>query len=139
MRISTCLAHYITRLFFNVRVDFDIGGINNSLLRTVTEQEEVDHPWLDNGDVWETKVIQQRIVKSYIESEDEALLKWPANFQGHYALVNRDQTNAWGSVRGYAIHPGSSPVHNVRSITLCFVTSSAYSLGFRLLSGPKDC
>ena len=50
----------------------------------------------------------------YIANEDNALLKYPLNFQGGYAFVNQDRTNRWGIPRGYAIHPGYSPVHNVR-------------------------
>ncbi|KAF8887255.1 amine oxidase catalytic domain-containing protein [Gymnopilus junonius] len=94
----------------NYKVDFDIAGTTNSLLRTTTEVEEVTHPWLD--DDWGQQHIQQKIVKEYIASEDDALLKHPPNFQGGYAMVNQDVKNRWGYPRGYAIHPGNSPIHN---------------------------
>ncbi|KDR84410.1 hypothetical protein GALMADRAFT_220168 [Galerina marginata CBS 339.88] len=94
----------------NYKVDFDIAGTANSLLKTTTKQEEITHPWLD--DDWGQQVIQQKISKEYITNENDALLKHPPNFQGGYALVNQDVTNAWGYPRGYAIHPGQSPVHN---------------------------
>ncbi|KAF8967481.1 copper amine oxidase [Flammula alnicola] len=94
----------------NYKVDFDIAGTANSLLKTTTKQEEVNHPWLD--DDWGQKVIQQKITKEYITNEDDALLKYPLNFQGGYAIVNQDATNSWGYPRGYAIHPGYNPIHN---------------------------
>ena len=86
--------------------------MENSLLHTSTSQEETTLPWFD--DDWGQTVIQQRISREYITNENDALLKFPTNFQGGYALVNKEKTNRWGSPRGYAIHPGYSPVYNVR-------------------------
>lgn len=95
----------------NFKVDLDVAGLNNSLLRTYTTQEEVEQPWYD--DDWGTTVIQQRIHREYITNEDEARLKLPGNLQGGYAIVNKDELNRWGVPRGYAVHPGYSPIHNV--------------------------
>ncbi|KIY73996.1 amine oxidase catalytic domain-containing protein [Cylindrobasidium torrendii FP15055 ss-10] len=94
----------------NFKVDFDIAGQKNSLLETTTAQEEVEQPWFD--DDWGKTVMQQKITKRFIDTEDGALLKWPANFQGGYSVVNKDATNSWGYPRGYAVHPGMSSVHN---------------------------
>jgi Cu2+-containing amine oxidase len=69
-------------------------------------------PWFDED--WGQTVIQQKITREYITNENDALLKYPNNFQGGYALVNQEKTNKWGIPRGYAIHPGYSPVHNAR-------------------------
>ena len=91
----------------------DIAGTSNSLLYTSSKQEEVSRPWLED-DVWGNTVIQQKIVKDYIENENDALLRYPPNFTGGYSIVNRDITNAWGYPRGYLIHPGNSPIFNVR-------------------------
>ena len=90
----------------------DVAGTDNSLLFTHTTQEEVEQPWFD--DDWGKTVIQQKILRDFIENEDEALLKFPVNFQGGYSIVNKEKHNAWNTPRGYAIHPGYSPVHNVR-------------------------
>ena len=92
----------------------DIAGTANSLVRTSSKQEEVVRPWLDEDDVWGNTVIQQKITKEYIENENDALLRYPPNFSGGYSFVNRDITNAWGYPRGYSIHPGHSPIFNVR-------------------------
>jgi len=95
----------------NYKVDLDISGIENSLLETTTAQEAVSQPWFED-DEWGSTVIQQKITKRILETEDNALLKYPTNFQGHYSIINQNQTNAWGMPRGYAIHGGYSPVHN---------------------------
>jgi primary-amine oxidase len=75
-------------------------------------QEEISQPWFDED--WGQTVIQQKITREFITNENDALLKYPSNFQGGYALVNQEKTNKWGIPRGYAIHPGYSPVHNAR-------------------------
>lgn len=96
----------------NYKVDLDIVGEANSLLATVTHVEKVEHPWLDED--WGREVTQQKISREYIENEDNALLFYPKNFQGGYSIVNKDEKNQWGMARGYAVHAGYSPIHNVR-------------------------
>ena len=125
--------------FFPVshRVDMDIAGTSNSLLRTSSIQEEVPRPWLDEDSDWGKTVIEQKIVKEYIENENDALLRYPPNFTGGYSFVNRDITNAWGYPRGYLIHPGNSPIFNVHFLVHFgnFLTHlSALTLCFSLLS-----
>ncbi|KAF9035879.1 amine oxidase catalytic domain-containing protein [Panaeolus papilionaceus] len=94
----------------NYKVDFDIAGENNSLLKTSTHVEHVKYDWLDED--WGQTAVQQRITREIISNEDDALLRYPQNFQGHYAIINQEEKNAWGSPRGYAIHPGFNPIHN---------------------------
>ncbi|KAH7912931.1 copper amine oxidase, partial [Hygrophoropsis aurantiaca] len=94
----------------NFKVDLDIAGTSNSLLKTTTSQEVITQPWYD--DDWGNEVTQQKITREYIETEEDSLLKFPSNFQGSFAIVNQNKTNKWGVPRGYAIHPGYSPVHN---------------------------
>lgn len=105
----------------NYKVDLDVAGEDNSLLFTHTHQETVEHPWFE--DDWGSSVLQQKITRTYIESENDALLKFPYNFQGGYALVNKDALNKWGTPRGYAIHPGYNPVHNV-GLPRVFITDA---------------
>lgn len=93
------------------QVDLDIAGTENSLLHTFTELEKVHQPWFN--DDWGQEVIQQRIHRKFVENEDDARLVYPTNAQGGYALVNRDVFNSWGSPRGYAVHPGYSPMRGV--------------------------
>ena len=103
----------------------DIAGTSNSLLRTFSKQEEVPRPWLDEDSDWGKTVIEQKIIKEYIENENDALLRYPPNFSGGYSFVNRDITNAWGYPKGYLIHPGNSPIFNV--CFSCFVRKFLYS------------
>jgi len=81
-------------------------------------------------------VIQQKITKEYIENEDHALLKYPANYQGGYAVVNRDEKNKWGYPRGYAIHPGQSAVHNVGTFFLSITSRLRWAEWFNYLCRP---
>ena len=99
----------------NYKVDLDVVGIKNSLLYTHTAQEQVTHSWFDED--WGQTVIQQKITREYIENENNAKLRLPVNFQGGYAIVNKEETNSWDIPRGYAIHPGYSPIYNVGSGT----------------------
>jgi primary-amine oxidase len=71
--------------------------------------EEREEPWYDED--WGTKAVQQRIVRTMIDNEDDSRLNYHHNGQGVYAVLNRDALNGWGVPRGYAIHPGASPVH----------------------------
>lgn len=96
----------------NFKVDFDVVNEKNSLLEKRTKVREVSHPWLDED--WGPTMQQQYIESRYIDSEDESRLFYPANFQGVFAVVNKDEKNAWGVPRGYAVHAGSSPIYNVR-------------------------
>ncbi|KAF8426834.1 copper amine oxidase [Boletus edulis BED1] len=93
----------------NYKVDLDVAGTANSLLKTTTSQEAVTHPWFN--DDWGSEVIQRTIRREYITNENDALLKLPGNFQGGYSVVNQEEKIKWGTVRGYAIHPGYSPIH----------------------------
>jgi primary-amine oxidase len=114
----------------------DIAGTSNSLLRTTSKQEEVPRPWLDEDSDWGKTVIEQKIIKEYIENENDALLRYPPNFSGGYSFVNRDVTNTWGYPRGYLIHPGNSPIFNVcflvRFGSFSFTHPSASTLPFVL-------
>ncbi|KAL0564606.1 hypothetical protein V5O48_017438, partial [Marasmius crinis-equi] len=93
----------------NFKVDLDVAGQKNSLLETTTSQEEIQLPWSD--DDWGQTVVQQSISRKFIDNEDQALLKYEPNFQNHFAIINKEAKNAWGNVRGYALHPGVNPIH----------------------------
>ncbi|KAJ7025764.1 amine oxidase catalytic domain-containing protein [Mycena alexandri] len=92
----------------NYKFDFDIAGTRNSLMAISLENEVVEQPWFD--DDWGQEH-QQKIVKKMIRNESDALLDYPKNYEGVYAIVNEEELNRWGYPRGYAIHPGVSPIH----------------------------
>ncbi|KAJ6512644.1 amine oxidase catalytic domain-containing protein [Mycena sanguinolenta] len=93
----------------NYKFDFDIAGTRNSLMAVSLENEVVEQPWFD--DDWGRDVHQQKIVRTMIRNESDALLDYPKNYEGVYAIVNEEELNRWGNPRGYAIHPGISPIH----------------------------
>ncbi|KAJ7741169.1 amine oxidase catalytic domain-containing protein [Mycena maculata] len=93
----------------NYKFDFDIAGTRNSLMAISLENEVVEQPWFD--DDWGQDVHQQKIVRTMIRNESDALLDYPKNLEGLYAIVNEEELNRWGYPRGYAIHPGVSPIH----------------------------
>ncbi|KAJ7644759.1 amine oxidase catalytic domain-containing protein [Roridomyces roridus] len=97
----------------NYKLDFDIAGTRNSLLAVTLENEVVNQPWFDGveDDDWAEEVHQQKIVRTMVRNESDALLNYPPNLEGLYAIVNEEETNRWGYPRGYAIHPGVSPIH----------------------------
>lgn len=96
----------------NFKVDLDVVNEKNSLLEKTTKVRDVPHPWLDED--WGPTTRQQFIESRYIDTEDDSKLFYPANFQGAFAIVNKDEKNAWDVPRGYGIHAGFSPIYNVR-------------------------
>ncbi|KAF6751012.1 amine oxidase catalytic domain-containing protein [Ephemerocybe angulata] len=106
----------------NFKVDLDIAGVNNTLLKTTSVIETVYPEWFDDPE-WPSDAeftsepeaqFRTRLVKTYVESEDseDARVKYSQNYRSSYAVVNRDERNAWGVPRGYTIHPGLSQVYN---------------------------
>ncbi|KAJ7846914.1 amine oxidase catalytic domain-containing protein [Mycena leptocephala] len=93
----------------NYKFDFDIAGTRNSLMAISLENEVVQQPWFD--DDWGQDVYQTKIVRTMVRNESDALLDYPKNLEGAYVIVNEEELNRWGYPRGYAIHPGVSPVH----------------------------
>ncbi|KAI5825435.1 amine oxidase catalytic domain-containing protein [Schizophyllum commune Tattone D] len=94
----------------NYKVDFDIAGLENTAMNTTVSQEVRHEPWF--SDDWGADHTQGVITKTPIKNEDDALLKWPTNFQGGFSVVNMEKKNRWDVPRGYAVHPGLSPIHN---------------------------
>ncbi|KAJ7196797.1 amine oxidase catalytic domain-containing protein [Mycena pura] len=93
----------------NYKFDFDIAGTSNSLMAISLENEVVRLPWFE--DDWGQDVRQQKIVRKIVANESDALLDYPKNYEGAYVIVNQEELNRWGYPRGYAIHPGMSPIH----------------------------
>lgn len=78
----------------NYKFDFDIAGTRNSLMAISLENEVVEQPWFD--DDWGRDVHQQKIVRTMVRNESDALLDYPKNYEGLYAIVNEEELNRWG-------------------------------------------
>ena len=111
------------------RVDTDIAGTSNSLLRTSSKQE-VPRPWLDEDSDWDKIVIERKIMHIF---ENDALLRYPPNFTGGYSFINRDIVNAYGP---YRIFDTSHIFFNVRFLCSFLKFISVHSLCL-LLDGCK--
>ncbi|KAF7289645.1 Amine oxidase catalytic domain-containing protein [Mycena chlorophos] len=93
----------------NYKLDFDIAGTRNSFMKITLENEVVQQPWF--ADDWGQDVSQQKIVREIVKTEDDTLLDYPRNLEAAYVVLNQEELNKWGNPRGYAIHPGMSPIH----------------------------
>lgn len=62
------------------------------------EMEEMNQPWF--GDDWGTRVLQQKMVRRFIDSENDSRLEYKKNGEGAYVIVNKEKTNKWGNLRG---------------------------------------
>ncbi|KAL7423655.1 hypothetical protein Q5752_001236 [Cryptotrichosporon argae] len=86
----------------NYKIDLDVAGVRNSLMRVRMEQEVLDAPWVDL-DGW-GEVVQTKLVREVVEKE--GAFDYAPNAEGAYVVLNTNSTNAWGNPRGYALHPG---------------------------------
>jgi primary-amine oxidase len=95
------------------------------------KQQEITLPFFSSEDEegfddWGNTVTQQIVTREYLEREEDSRVDYFKNFEGGYAIVNTDELNRWGHPRGYAVHPGMSPVRNV---SISFVVISPFDWG----------
>ncbi|KAG8928953.1 hypothetical protein FRC02_006181 [Tulasnella sp. 418] len=91
----------------NYKVDLDIQGTSNSLLKTDLVQEEVTLPWSDPED---GVTRQLRADRQWISTESAFDLG--NNGQTIYTIGNKNALNAWGYPKSYRIMPGYHTSHN---------------------------
>lgn len=94
----------------NFKVDLDVAGVQNSLLKTSLSQEEVSLPWYD-GDEWGSTLVLQKMEREYVATENDSRFDYGPNGREGFTIANKDALNSWGHPRGYSIRPGPSPVH----------------------------
>ncbi|KAL1876689.1 hypothetical protein Plec18167_005097 [Paecilomyces lecythidis] len=91
----------------NYKLDMDIDGTANTLMKTAIVPSKESYPW-SNGQMRNT----MKLERSFVESEDESKLMWPANGGAMYSVVNKDSKNKYGEYRGYRIMPATgSAIH----------------------------
>ncbi|KAF4996189.1 hypothetical protein FGRMN_4637 [Fusarium graminum] len=86
----------------NFKLDLDIKGRNNSLLKTEFVPTSKVYPWSDGQTINTMKVN-----RSYVTSEDDSKITWGKNGATSYAVVNKDKLNKFGEAPGYHIFPKS--------------------------------
>lgn len=90
----------------NFKADFDILGTSNTMELTSVIPVTESYVWSDKPRN------TMKLSRKFIESEDESGLLWDANAATQYHIVNTDQKNKYGELRGYRIMPDSSTIHS---------------------------
>jgi primary-amine oxidase len=92
----------------NFKLDLDVHGTANSVLKTEFIPESTIYHW-SNGRTINT----MRANRSLLPSEDHGKINWSPNAAASYAVVNTALSNAFGEYPGYRISPSiGSPIHS---------------------------
>ncbi|EEP80558.1 conserved hypothetical protein [Uncinocarpus reesii 1704] len=87
----------------NYKLDMDVNGTANSLMKTTVVPTKERYPW-SNGD-W---VNTMKLRKSFVNNERHSKINWSPNSATTYTVVNKDALNKYGEYRGYRISPVTS-------------------------------
>lgn len=90
----------------NYKVDFDILGTNNSVQLMSVVPAAKEYPW-SQGKKRNTMVIE----RSFVENEDESRFNWAENGMTQVIVVNEDEKNDFGELRGYRVLPYTGTAH----------------------------
>lgn len=88
------------------KVDFDILGTNNSVQLVSLVPTTKEYPW-SQGKTRNTMTLE----RSFVENEDEGRFNWAANGATQVLVVNEDQKNDFGELRGYRVLPYTGTIH----------------------------
>jgi primary-amine oxidase len=92
----------------NFKLDLDIHGTANSLLKTQFVPEVTSYPWSEGREISTMKV-----ERSFITTEDEGKINWAPNAAAAYSVVNTDEPNEYGEYPGFRIYPSvGSAIHS---------------------------
>ncbi|KAK0654082.1 Membrane primary amine oxidase [Lasiodiplodia hormozganensis] len=88
----------------NFKLDLDVKGTANSLMKTEFVPVAETYPWSSG------KRNTMKLEKSFITSEKESKIHWSPNGAAVYSVVNKDAKNAYGEYPGWKVIPttGSS-------------------------------
>lgn len=90
----------------NFKADFDILGTANTIQLMTNTPVTTTYPWSGN----KTRNTM-KLTRSFIESEDESRLNWDQNGQTQFLVVNQDEKNQYGELRGYRVLPFTGTAH----------------------------
>ncbi|WRT68622.1 uncharacterized protein IL334_005600 [Kwoniella shivajii] len=118
----------------NYKVDFDILGEKNTLVKHVIEPIEKKYKW--NNQTRNT----MHMVRKEVTSEDEGKMNWSANAQEQVIVVNKDQLNKYGEPRGYKIMPsrGGAGMHLTITNSSNLLNSAGFATHAYYVTKQKD-
>ncbi|KAK6910889.1 hypothetical protein I203_104924 [Kwoniella mangroviensis CBS 8507] len=118
----------------NFKVDFDILGTNNTLVKHVIEPVEKEYKWRKG--VSNT----MHMVRKEVANEDEGKMNWSANGQEQVIVVNKDAPNKYGEPRGYKIMPsrGGAGMHLTITNSSNLLNSVGFATHAYYVSKQKD-
>lgn len=88
----------------NYKVDLDVLGTKNSLMRQEVVPATVQYAWSP------TPRNTMKVRRSFVDNEKDGKIDWNYNSAVTYAVVNKDEKNAYGEYRGYQVAPASGSV-----------------------------
>jgi primary-amine oxidase len=94
------------------KADFDILGENNTVQFMDVVPHSTTYPW-SRGRTFNTMHVE----RSFLESEDDAAINWPSNSKRQLIVVNQEETNQYGELRGYRVLPMSAAHLTVENST----------------------
>lgn len=91
----------------NFKLDLDIAGTENTLMKHSVEPVTVDYTWSN------TSRNTMKLFRSNITNEDEGKINWTDNANAMLMVANYDAKNKYGEPRGYRVMPsrGGSGMH----------------------------
>ncbi|KAF2233127.1 amine oxidase catalytic domain-containing protein [Viridothelium virens] len=89
----------------NYKLDLDVLGTKNSLMRSNVVPATVQYNW-SPGVPRNT----MKVERDFITNENDAQINWDYNGATTYTVVNKDQKNQYGEYRGYTVTPASGSI-----------------------------
>lgn len=90
----------------NWKVDLDILGTENSVQLMKQTPVTTTYPWSGN----KTRNTM-KLERSFVENEDNSRMNWDFNAQTQVLVVNQDEKNKYGELRGYRLLPSAGTAH----------------------------
>ncbi|KAK3690111.1 amine oxidase catalytic domain-containing protein [Podospora appendiculata] len=90
----------------NFKADFDILGTSNSIQLMTNVPTVKTYPW-SKGKARSTMTLE----RSFLETEDEGRFNWAPNSATQVLVVNEDEKNKNGEIRGYRVLPYTGAAH----------------------------
>ncbi|KAL8685663.1 MAG: hypothetical protein Q9218_007622 [Villophora microphyllina] len=87
----------------NYKVDLDVAGTANSVVKAELVPVSKVYPW-SNGREINTMTLD----RTFLASEDEGKLNWDVNNAVMYSVINKDAVNPYGEYRSYKIMPATA-------------------------------